>query len=81
MIATAKESHHILAMIGAILLLLILLSIIFYRFVAIYQAMKYEGVEEEKEVYTSELFALIIFALATATLLLPASEQFLKGIV
>jgi len=80
MIATAKEGHHMLAMIGAILLLLILLSIIFYRFVSIYQSMKYEGKEDEKEVYASELFALIIFALSTAALLLPWSEQFLKGI-
>jgi len=69
-----------LAMIGAILFLLALLSIIFYRFVAIYQSMKYEGKEEEKIVYSSELFALVIFAISLIALLLPASLTYLKSI-
>jgi len=80
MISTAKESHHMLAMIGAILFLLGLLSIIFYRFVAIYQSMKYEGEEEEKTVYTSELLALVIFAISLMALLLPSSLAYLKSI-
>ncbi|UCN00204.1 hydrogenase [Sulfurimonas sp. SWIR-19] len=80
MIHTAKQSHHMLAMIGAILFLLVLLSIIFYRFVAIYQAMKYEGKEEEKTVYVSELFALVIFALSLSALLLPSTLGFLRSI-
>ncbi len=80
MIDIAKESDHVLAMIGAILFLLILLSIIFYRFVAIYQSMKYEGKEEEKVVYKSELFALVIFALALVSLLLPQTFTYLRGI-
>ena len=80
MISTAKESHHMLAMIGAILFLLALLSIIFYRFVAIYQSMKYEGEEEEKTVYTSELVALVIFAISLMALLLPSSLAYLKSI-
>ncbi len=80
MINTAKGSHHILAMIGAVLFLLLLLSIIFYRFVAIYQSMKYEGKEEEKTVYTSELFALIIFAISSMSLLLPSTLAYLRSI-
>ncbi|WP_297482495.1 proton-conducting transporter membrane subunit [Sulfurimonas sp.] len=80
MISTAKSSHHMLAMIGAILFLLALLSIIFYRFVAIYQSMKYEGEEEEKTVYTSELVALVIFAISLMALLLPSSLAYLKSI-
>jgi len=80
MINTAKQSHHILAMIGAVLFLLVLLSIIFYRFVAIYQSMKYEGKEEEKTVYTSELFALIIFAISLMSLLLPSTLAYLRSI-
>jgi hydrogenase-4 component F len=80
MISTAKTSHHMLAMIGAILFLLILLSIIFYRFVAIYQSMKYEGKEEEKKVYTSELFALVIFAISLVALMLPSTLEFLQSI-
>ena len=81
MIETAKQSHHMLAMIGAILLLLMLLSVIFYRFIAIYQSMKYEGEEEEKRVYSSELFALLIFACCLAALLMPASLDYLRSIV
>jgi len=80
MINTAKGSNHILAMIGAVLFLLVLLSIIFYRFVAIYQSMKYEGKEEEKTVYTSELFALIIFAISLMSLLLPSTLAYLRSI-
>ncbi|SFV75715.1 Formate hydrogenlyase subunit 3/Multisubunit Na+/H+ antiporter, MnhD subunit [hydrothermal vent metagenome] len=80
MISTAKTSNHMLAMIGAILFLLSLLSIIFYRFVSIYQSMKYEGKEEEKIVYNSELFALILFVISLIALLLPSSLTYLKSI-
>ncbi len=80
MIAIAKKSDHLLAMIGAILFLLILLSVIFYRFVAIYQSMKYEGEKNEKRVYPSELFSLVIFALSLMALLLPITFDYLKGI-
>ncbi len=81
MIDIAKESDHVLAMIAAILFLLILLSVIFYRFVAIYQSMKYEGKEEAKTVYKSEIFALLIFAFSLVILLLPQTFAYLKGIV
>ena len=80
MIAMAKKSDHLLAMLAAILLLLGLLGIIFYRFVAIYQSMKYEGREESKEVYGSELLGLIILALSLGALLLPASFTYLRSI-
>ncbi len=79
MVEMAKESHHMIAMIVAILILLILLSIIFYRFISIYQSMKYEGKTESKEVYTSEIVALVIFAMALVSLLLPQTFAFLKG--
>ncbi|ADV47090.1 NADH/Ubiquinone/plastoquinone (complex I) [Nitratifractor salsuginis DSM 16511] len=80
MIDNAKTSHHLLAMLGAIALLLVLLSVIFYRFVQIYQSMKYEGEESPKKVYTSEVLALAIFAVGLAALLLPSSMSFLQGI-
>jgi hydrogenase-4 component F len=80
MIDTAKTSHHLLAMLGAIFLLLVLLSIIFYKFVEVYQSMKYEGKEYEKKVYTSELVALMIFALALVALMLPSTLTYLRGI-
>ena len=80
MIDTAKSSDHLLAMLGAIFLLLLLLSIIFYKFVEVYQSMKYEGKEYEKKVYTSELIALMIFALGLVGLMLPSTLTYLKGI-
>ncbi len=81
MINRAKQGDHILAMIAAIFFLLALLSIIFYRFVAIYQSMKYEGETQEKKVYTSELLALILFVISLMALLLPSSLTFLQSIV
>jgi hydrogenase-4 component F len=80
MIDTAKSSHHILAMLSAIVLLLALLSVIFYRFVAIYQSMKYEGETVEKEVYNSELAALVLFAICLIALLSPWTLDFLRSI-
>lgn len=80
MVDIAKQGDHLLAMIGAILLLLVLLSIIFYKFVEIYQAMKYEGREEQKEVYPSELFSLILFAGALLALLTPPVMDYLEGV-
>jgi len=80
MINFAKNSHYMIAMIGAILFLLILLSIIFFRFIAIYQSMHYEGENKKKQVYVSELFALVIFALSLLTLITPSSMDFLRGI-
>ena len=81
MIATAKAGHHLPAMLLAVFVLLVLLSVIFYRFVAIYQSMKYEGKAESKKVYTSELLALLLFALSLAALLLPQSMVYLRSIV
>ena len=80
MVTMAKRSDHLLLMIGAIFVLLVLLSIIFYRFVAIYQAMKYEGESVEKEVYASELSALVLYALSLVALLLPSSLNYLHSI-
>jgi len=80
MIETAKNSHDTLGMITAVLVLLIVLSVIFYRFVAVYQSMKYEGETHPKEVHISELLALGIFAAGLLVLLLPVSMQYLRSI-
>ena len=80
MIDVAKHGNHLLAMLAAILVLLILLSIIFYKFVEVYQSMKYEGAEYNKKVYASELFSLVIFALALIALITPPVMNYLKGI-
>ena len=80
MVQMAKGSNHIIAMIGAILLLLILLSVIFYRFVSVYQSTKYEGNVAYKKVYTSEIIALILFAVALLLLLMPSTFGYLHQI-
>jgi len=80
MVDVAKSGDHLLAMMGAILLLLMLLSIIFYKFVEVYQSMKYEGEAEEKKVYASELFSLVIFAITLIALITPPVMHYLKGI-
>ncbi len=80
MIEVAKKSHYLLPMILAILVLLLLLSIIFYKFVLIYQSMKYEGSESKKVVYTTEVLAFLIFAFSLGFLLTPWAFDYLKGI-
>ncbi len=80
MLETAKQSHYMLAMIAAILLLLIFLSIIFYRFINIFQSMKYEGEAQPKTVYANELLALVIFAASLLLLLTPLSLDYLRSI-
>ncbi len=80
MVELAKTNKHLLLMISAIILLLILLSIIFYKFIEIYQSMKYEGIEKKKVVYGNEVLALIIFAVSLIALLTPWSFEFLRGI-
>jgi len=81
MLEIAKINKHILAMIMAILFLLILLSIIFYKFISIYQSMKYSGEDSEKNVYATEVFSLMLFAISLIILILPITINYLKGIV
>ncbi|GAB6034977.1 proton-conducting transporter transmembrane domain-containing protein [Galenea microaerophila] len=80
MIELAKQSHFMLGMIGAVLVLLILLSIIFYRFVEIYQSMRHEGTGHRKEVYLNEVLAMVLFGLSLMTLLLPSTLEFIRSI-
>ena len=80
MVGLAKKSDHLLLMLGGITLILIALSIIFYRFVEVYQSMKYEGKEEPKKLYFTEVLTLVVFALALLSLLLPGSFEFIRGI-
>jgi hydrogenase-4 component F len=80
MMDIAKSGDYFLVMIGVVLALLIILGIIFYKFVDIYQSMKYDGKESKKEVYVSELFALVIFAISLIALVTPFSMNYLRGI-
>ncbi|BCD67286.1 proton-conducting transporter membrane subunit [Nitratiruptor sp. YY09-18] len=81
MVDMAKASHHLLLMFSGILLVLLLLALIFYKFVEIYQSMKYEGKEESKEVYASEVSALVLFSAALLVLLanFSAIESIIQG--
>ncbi len=79
MVEMAKASHHLLLMFGAIAFMLLLLAVIFYKFVEVYQSMKYEGSEEPKEVYASEMSALALFAIALLALLV--SFDYIEHIV
>ncbi len=81
MIEFAKKGDYLVVMLAFIFLLLILLSIIFYKFIEVYQSMKYEGKEEKKEVYPSEILALFIFAIALVALLTPPVINYLKNIM
>jgi len=80
MIDMAKQSNHLILMIIAIVLLLFFLSIVFMRFIQIYQSMKYEGKEEDKKVYASEIFSFFIFAISLITLLLPSTFTYIRSI-
>jgi hydrogenase-4 component F len=80
MIELAKTSHHLLLMIGAVALLLLFLSIIFYKFIEVYQSMKYEGIEVEKKVYLSEMISIVILAISSLVLLMPQVFTFLRNI-
>jgi hydrogenase-4 component F len=80
MINLAKKSDYLLGMLGAIFILLVLLSVIFYKFIEIYQDMKYKGQENKKVIYSSELISLAIFAICLVVLLTPSVMNYLKGI-
>ena len=81
MIDVAKDSNYFFLTIGAVLTLLLLLSIIFYKFVHIYQDMLYAENKKEKKVYKSEIVAIFILFISTALLLLPQSFEFIEGIM
>jgi hydrogenase-4 component F len=81
MVDVAKNSDYFFLMTGAVFVLLMLLSIIFYRFVHIYQDMLYAGDNSAKTVYKSETAAVLILFTATAVLLLPQSFEFIEGIM
>ncbi len=81
MIDIAKDSNYFILMLIGIFTLLGLLSIIFYKFVHIYQDMVYVGDNSQKKIYKSETIAVLILFVSTALLLLPQSFEFIEGIV
>ncbi|WP_456479511.1 proton-conducting transporter transmembrane domain-containing protein [Nautilia sp.] len=81
MVDVAKNSHYFFLMLLVIFAILGLLSIIFYKFVHIYQDMLYAGEEREKKVYKSEIIAIFILLISAALLLLPQNFEYIEGIV
>ncbi len=80
MIDVSKNSNYFLLMILGVFLILIFLSIIFYKFVNVYQKALYEdGKEGEKKVYKSEILMLLLFTISLTLLLF--SFDYIKGIV
>jgi hydrogenase-4 component F len=73
MLHTAQASGHLLWMLAAIILILLLLAIMFYKFVEVYQEMNYAPVDEtqNKTLYLSELGVFVLFGAATLALLTP----------
>jgi len=80
MIDVSKDSHYFLLMIFGVFLILMFLSVIFYKFVNVYQEALYEdGTGKEKKVYKSEILMLLFFVFSLTALLF--SFDYIKGIV
>lgn len=80
MIELAKDSDYFILMLLMIFFILLFLSVIFYKFVTIYQEALYdEG--GDKKVYKSEILTLLLFLGSLALLFLPMSFNYIKGIV
>jgi len=81
MLDLSEDSNHFFLMIFAIFFIMMLLSIIFYKFITIYQEALYEGGDDKKVVYKSEILMLILFVGSLLTLLLPPVFDYIKGVV
>jgi len=80
MIDVSKDSNYFLLMIFGVFLILLFLSLIFYKFVNVYQEALYEdGTGKEKKVYKSEILMLLLFTFSLIGLLF--SFDYIKGIV
>ena len=80
MLNVAKDSEYFFVMIGAIFFILLLLGLIFYKFITIYQEALYEGEIREKKVYKSEILMLLLFCAALASLLIPFVFEYIRSI-
>ena len=81
MIDVAKDSNYFFLMIGAIFIILLLLSLIFYKFVNVYQDALYSETTDTKIVYKSEIIMLTMFIVSLGILLLPQSFDYIEGII
>jgi hydrogenase-4 component F len=81
MIDLAKDSNHFILMIAIIFVVLLLLSVIFYKFIHIYQEASYSEDKKEKTIYTSEKIVLVMFLVCLGVLLLPQTFDYIEGIM
>ncbi len=83
MLDVAKDSDYFFLMIFAIFFIMLLLSIIFYKFIGIYQEALYEGEKEDqnKKVYKSEVLMLLLFVISLLALLTPPVYHYIEGII
>ena len=80
MIDVSKDSHYFLLMIFGVFIVLTLLSVVFYKFVNVYQEAVYESDgNNNKKVYKSEIFMLLWFLTALIGLLF--SFDYIDGII
>ncbi len=81
MLDVAQNSDYFLVMIFAIFIIMLLLSIIFYKFITIYQEALYDGEDEPKKVYKSEIAMLLLFTISLLALILPQVFDYIEGII
>ncbi len=80
MIDVSKDSHYFFLMLFGVFMVLVLLSVVFYKFVNVYQEAVYEDDgNNDKVVYKSEIFMLLWFLSALIVVLF--SFDYIKSIV
>jgi len=80
MIDISKNSNYFLLMVFGVFIILLFLSVIFYKFVNVYQEALYDdGAKGEKKVYKSEILMLLLFVTSLVVLLF--SFDYIKGII
>ena len=79
MIDISQNSPYFLLMITGIFFVLLFLSVIFYKFVNVYQEAIYEGEESKRKIFISEVLMLFLFTFSLIALLF--SFDYIKEIV
>jgi hydrogenase-4 component F len=80
MIDVSRDSNHFFLMIFGVFIVLLLLSVVFYKFVHVYQE-GISGEAKEVKVYKNEIIGLLLFVISLIVLILPQTFEYLEGIV
>jgi len=81
MLEVAKDSDYFLLMLFSIFMILLLLSLIFYKFITLYQSSLYEGEEQKRNIFLSEKLMLLLFTVSLLALLLPPVYEYIQGVI